>query len=205
MTTPWFYIWSEPVFNKVMQNTLTTYNLRPIRSDASSLSDIAKIIIECFSETTAPYIFFSVSDIIVNPGFSSEVSNSDDDMIFLEGPKGECQTGLMYLKNSSDVKEFWKSVTSLEESLSSFKGKWKKFSKKCLTTDNWDRISEFTFLQLVSNNNGKEFDFAEKIFTMAQYIEFQEYMQYVPEDIVPFIYKIQELLFLTHKQMKKSI
>ena len=79
-----------------------------------------------------------------------------------------------------------------------------KFSKKCLTTDNWDKISKFAFLQLVSNNYGKEFDFAEKIFIMAQHIEFQEYMQYVPEDIVPFIYKIQELLFLTHRQMKKS-
>ena len=204
MSIPWFYVWSEQVFNKVIQNTLTTYNPRPIHSDPSSLSDIAKIIVECFSETTAPYLIFSVSDIIVKPGFSSEISNLEYDMVFLEGPCGECQTGLMYLKKSSDVIEFWKSVTVLEESLSSFKGSWGKFSKKCLTTDNWDRTSEFNFLQLVSNNNGKEFDFAEKIFTMAQYIDFQSYMQYVPEDIVPFIYKIQELLFLTHKEMKKS-
>jgi hypothetical protein len=204
MSIPWFYIWSEPVFNKVMQNTLTTYNLRPIHSDASSLSDIAKIVVECFSETTAPYIIFSVSDIIVKPEFSSEISSLEHDMVFLEGPKGESQTSLMYLKNSSDVIEFWNSVTTLEESLNSFKGSWGKFSKKCLTTDNWDKISKFAFLQLVSNNYGKEFDFAEKIFIMAQHIEFQEYMQYVPEDIVPFIYKIQELLFLTHRQMKKS-
>jgi hypothetical protein len=39
---------------------------------------------------------------------------------------------------------------------------------------------------------------------MAQYVDFQEYMQYVPEDVVPFIYKIQELLFLTHKEMKRA-
>jgi len=203
MSIPWFYVWSEQVFNKVIQDTLTTYNPRPIRSNPSSLSDTAKIIVECFSETTAPYIVFSVSDIIVKPNFSSEIVGLEHDMVFLEGPNGECQTGLMYLKKSSDVIEFWKSVTILEESLSSFKGSWGKFSKKCLTTDNWDRTSEFNFLQLVSNNNGKEFDFAEKIFTMAQYIDFQSYMQYVPEDIVPFIYKIQELLFLTHKEMKK--
>jgi hypothetical protein len=204
MSTPWFYIWSDAVFNKVMQNTLTAYNSRAIRSDASSLSDISKIIVECFSETTAPYLIFSVSDAIIKSDISSEISTLEHDMVFLEGPKGECQTGLMYLKNSSDVLEFWKSVTTLEESLSSFKGTWGKFSKKCLTTDNWDKISEFSFLQLVSNNYGKEFDFAEKIFTMAQYIEFQPYMEYVPEDVVPFIYKIQELLFLTHKEMKKS-
>ena len=204
MSIPWFYIWSDTVFNKVIQNTLTTYNLRAIRSDASSLSDIAKIIIECFSETTAPYLIFSVSDAIIKSDISSEISNFDYDMVFLEGPKGACQTGLMYLKNSSDVLRFWESVTTLEESLGSFKGKWGKFSKKCLTTDNWDKRSDFVFLQLVSNNYGKEFDFAEKIFTMAQYIDFQSYMRYVPEDVVPFIYKIQELLFLTYKEMNKS-
>ena len=58
MSTPRFYIWSDIVFNKVMQNTLTTYNLRPIRSDASSLSDIAKIIVECFSENQLTTLAF---------------------------------------------------------------------------------------------------------------------------------------------------
>jgi hypothetical protein len=65
-------------------------------------------------------------------------------------------------------------------------------------------MSEFNILVLISSGFGKEFDFAEKIFTMAQHIELQPYMQYVPENVIPFIYKIQELIFLTHKEMKKS-
>jgi hypothetical protein len=50
---------------------------------------------------------------------------------------------------------------------------------------------------------GKEFDFAEKIFTMAQHIDLQEYMNLVPEEVTPFIYKIQELLFLSYQEMQK--
>jgi hypothetical protein len=114
------------------------------------------------------------------------------------------EPAILYLKNTSDVREFWSSVTTIEESILDFKGKWSKFSKNCVSTDTWDKASEFSILYLISSGFGKEFDFAEKIFTMAQHIELQPYMQYVPEDIVPFIYKIQELLFLMHKEMKNS-
>ena len=130
-------------------------------------------------------------------------------MVFMEGPNGTLQTELIYLKNNTDVLEFWTSIASsdtstLAEVLKGFKGKWSKFSKKCQTTDTWDKISEFNILVLISSGFGKEFDFAEKIFTIAQHIELQQYMQYVPEDVIPFIYKIQELMFLTHKEMKKT-
>jgi hypothetical protein len=59
-------------------------------------------------------------------------------------------------------------------------------------------------LKIIPTDLGKEYNFAETVFTMAQYIDFQKYMEYVPEDVVPLIYKIQELLFLTHKEMKKA-
>ena len=124
-------------------------------------------------------------------------------MVFLDGPKGTFQPGILYLKNTSEVREFWSSVDTIEESIASFKGRWSKFSKKSVSTDTWDKNSEFNVLHLLSSGFGKEFDFAEKIFIMAQHIELQPYMQHVPEDIIPFIYKIQELLFLTHKEMKK--
>jgi hypothetical protein len=114
---------------------------------------------------------------------------------------------LLYLKNSPQVSEFWNSLTdtTLEDNLKGFKGSLSRFSNKCLTTDIWDKIAEFNILMLIPSGFAKEFDFAEKIFRMAQYVDFQEYMQHVPENIVPFIYKIQELLFLTHKQMKSEL
>jgi hypothetical protein len=204
MPIPWFYTWSEHVFHHVLQDTLKEFDLKPIQSETTTIKHRAELIVKALKDTTAPYIIFSVSDIIVKPGFINELSEVTDDMIFLDGPKGTFEPAILYLKNTSDVREFWSSVTTIEESILGFKGKWSKFSKKCVSTDTWDKASEFSILYLISSGFGKEFDFAEKIFTMAQYIELQPYMQYVPEDIVPFIYKIQELLFLTHKEMKKA-
>lgn len=204
MSIPWFYMWSEPVFHKVMLHSVTGFDLKSIQSEASTLKERAELIVTSLKSTSEPYIIFSVSDIIVNPGFASELSEVKGDMVFIEGAKGAIQTNLIYLKNSPDVLEFWSSLTdtTLEENLSKFKGTWSKFTNKCQTTETWDKVSEFKILVLVSSGFGKEFDFAEKVFRMAQHIEMQPYMQYIPEDIVPFIYKIQELLFLTHKEMK---
>jgi hypothetical protein len=201
MSIPWYYIWSENVFKNVMENNVTGFDLKPIQSNAVSDKDRAAIIVDCLKNTSAPYIIFSVSELVVKSEFISELPDLKDDMVFMGGPKNILQTGLLYLKNTSDVIEFWSSLTSLEESILSFNGKWSKFSK-CVTTDTWDKYSNFNVLQIVPSNLGNEFNFAETIFTMAQYIDFQQYMQYVPEQIVPFIYKIQELLFLTHKEMK---
>jgi hypothetical protein len=204
MPIPWFYTWSEPVFHHVLQDTLKEFDLKPIQSDSTSFKERAELIVTSLQSTNAPYIVFSSSDIIVKPEFFKEVSKISDDMVFLDDPKGSFQTDILYLKNTSDVQKFWASVTTIEESILDFKGKWSKFSKKCVSTDTWDKMTEFSILHLISSGFGKEFDFAEKIFTMAQHIELQPYMQYVPEDVIPFIYKIQELLFLTHKEMKKA-
>jgi len=209
MPIPWFYTWSEPVFDKIMQGTLKECALTPFKSDISTLKERASLIVNILNKSSEPAIIFSVSDIIVKPAFLSEVSNIRDEMVFIAGPTGELQTELLYLKNNTDVLEFWNTVATsdvskLTELVKGFKGQWSKFSRKCQTTETWDKISEFNVLVLISSGFGKEFDFAEKLFTMAQHIELQPYMQDVPENVVPFIYKIQELLFLTHKQMKKS-
>ena len=209
MPIPWFYTWSEPVFDKIMQGTLKECALTPFKSDISTLKERASLIVNILNKSSEPAIIFSVSDIIVKPAFLSEVSNIRDEMVFIAGPTGELQTELLYLKNNTDVLEFWNTVATsdvskLTELVKGFKGKWSKFSRKCQTTETWDKISEFNILVLISSGFGKEFDFAEKLFTMAQHIELQPYMQDVPENVVPFIYKIQELLFLTHKQIKKS-
>lgn len=209
MPIPWVYTWSEPVFDKIMQGTLKEFDLRPIKSDISTLKERASLIVNTLNKSSEPAIIFSISDLIVKPEFLSELSDIKDEMVFIEGPNSELQTELLYLKNNTDVLEFWNTVTTsditkLTEAIKGFKGKWSKFSKKCQTTDTWNKISEFNILVLISSGFGKEFDFAEKLFTMAQHIELQPYMQDVPEDVIPFIYKIQELMFITHKQMKKS-
>lgn len=209
---PWFYIWSDQVFDKIMQDTVKGFDLRPIQSEVSDLKERAELIVKCLKETSEPQIVFSVSDLIVKPGFLSEVSKITDDMVFIAAVRDKKETvatDVIYLKNTSDVIDFWSTLASsdtpnLEESLSTFKGKHSKFSDKCVSSNTWDKRTEFNILQLISSGFGKEFDFAEKIFTMAQHIELQPFMEYVPEDIIPFIYKIQELLFLTHKEMKKT-
>ena len=208
MSIPWFYTWSEPVFHNILQDTLSDYDIRAIYTDGSTLKHRAELIVQALKDSTTPYIIFSVSDIIVKPDFSSELSEETVDMKFMDGPQGEPQVGVLYLKNTSDVQDFWNSLiisdTPLEEAIKGFKGTWSKFSDKSKTSDTWDKMSEFNILQLIPSGFGKEFDFAEKIFTMAQHIELQSYMQHVPEDVIPFIYKIQELLFLAHKEMKKT-
>ena len=209
---PWFYIWSDQVFDKIMQDTVKGFDLNSIQSEVSSLKERAELIVKCLKETSEPQIVFSVSDLIVKPGFLSEVSKITDDMVFIaavQNKKETVATDIIYLKNTSDVIDFWSTLASsdtpsLEESLSTFKGKYSKFSDKCVSSNTWDKRTEFNVLQLISSGFGKEFDFAEKVFTMAQHIELQPFMEYVPEDIIPFIYKIQELLFLTHKEMKKT-
>jgi len=152
----------------------------------------------------APYIIVSDSDLVVRPGLEAELSGLKDDMVFLSGPDNTFTSGFMRLKVSSDVIQFWETVTGLDESLPKFTGSISKFSNKIVSSDTWNRQTDFYVLKVIPTNLGTEYNFAETVFTMAQYMDFQKYMEYVPEDIVPFIYKIQELLFLTHKEMKKA-
>jgi hypothetical protein len=202
MSLPWLYFYSEELYNKVMQDTVKGFNLKGVQSD--TFADKASKIVEMLRESVGPYIVVSDSDIIVKPGFESELSDLTSDMVFLAGPKDTYNTGIMRLKVSSDVIQFWETITTLEESLQNFKGSVSTFSEKVVSSDTWDKQSDFYLFKVIPTDLGKEYNFAETVFTMAQYIDFQKYMEYVPEDVVPLIYKIQELLFLTHKEMKRA-
>ena len=60
-------------------------------------------------------------------------------------------------------------------------------------------------MQVLCTNLGKELNMAEKIFNMAQHLNIESYMEYVPENIIPFIYKFQEILhnsYMEHKLHK---
>jgi hypothetical protein len=85
-------------------------------------------------------------------------------------------------------------------------GKWTKFDSQIFTCSNiWNGSKEFSIMQPLSSCLGKEFDFAEKIFVTAQHIEIEEYMKYVPEDIIPFIYKFQEIIFKSYKESAANL
>lgn len=200
MSIPWLYFYSEELYNKVMQDTVKGFNLKGIQSD--TFADKASKIVEFLRQSDSPYIIVSDSDLVIKPGVENELSDLKDDMVFLSGPSKTFNTGLMRLKVSPDVIHFWETITTLDESLPNFKGSISKFSKKFTSSDSWDRQTDFYVFKVIPTNLGKEYNFAETVFTMAQYMDFQKYMDYVPENVVPFIYKIQELLFLTHKEMK---
>jgi hypothetical protein len=50
----------------------------------------------------------------------------------------------------------------------------------------------------------KEFNMAEKVFVAAQYMEIEPYMKYVTLDVIPFIYRFQEIYIRSHQQAKRD-
>jgi hypothetical protein len=56
----------------------------------------------------------------------------------------------------------------------------------------------------LTSNLGKEYDFAEKIFTMGQHINLDAFMHFVPEEIIQYIYKFQELLYRSHQESRTA-
>jgi hypothetical protein len=165
------------------------------------------------------YILFTDVDIIVKPGvYESLKSHMDSnyDMVFLkEGT--QLNIGFLLLKNSKVVIDFWKSIRRMmvekegwdqgyvNESIQSFTGSYTTFDDQVFTCSNtWNRTKDFAVLQVLCSCLGKEFNMAEKIFSSAQYIDVQPYMQYVKEDIIPYIYKFQEILYKSHQATRSD-
>jgi hypothetical protein len=171
------------------------------------------LLIERLETSSHPYILFTDIDIIAKNNIYKNLKphiDSDEDMVFLQ-EGGHLNIGFILLKVSKEVIDFWKLVKSkmvetpahdqqyVNDLIKIYRGKWGKFDQQIFTSSNlWDCTTEFSIMQLVSSDLGKEFDLAEKIFCTAQQIEVQDYMQYVPQDIIPFIYKFQELLYQSY-------
>ena len=167
----------------------------------------------------SPYIIFSDADLIVKPGIHGIIMKYIDDgtdMVFLKGPD-RINLGFMYLRVCDTVINFWKLVKSrmqesgtldikcVNELIGTYSGKYTTFdSKSCTLSNLWDGFTPFIVLHITCSYLGKEFNIAEKLFTYAQHINIDDYMQYVSEDIIPFIYKIQEILIRSHQQVKRS-
>ena len=64
--------------------------------------------------------------------------------------------------------------------------------------------NDFVIMKPLTSNLGKEFDFAEKIFTMGQHLNLDPCMQFVSEEIIQYIYKFQEILYLSHQEVRTA-
>jgi hypothetical protein len=169
-----------------------------------------------------PYILFTDVDLIVKPGIYDKLTpylngEIDSTMVFLnEG--GGLNIGFILLKVCDEVIAFWEIVREMmiekpghdqgyvNTLIKEYTGTWSVFDTKVFVCNNeWDGKTPFLLLQPLTSGLGKEYDFAEKIFYSAQHMSIDPYMQYVPQDIIPFIYKFQEILIRSHQQAKKEV
>ena len=177
------------------------------------------LLIEQLEKARESYILFTDIDIIPQSDIYNNLKKHIEDeetMVFLQ-EGGHLNIGFILLKICPEVIAFWKLVkeTMIElpghdqkyvnNLIADYKGKWTRFDNQKFTCSNtWDRTTPFSIMQPLSSCLGKEFDFAEKIFCTAQHLDVQPYMQYVPENIIPYIYKFQELLYLSHQESKTA-
>ena len=166
------------------------------------------LVLEHLKASKEPYIFFTDIDIIVKGSvYDALVPHIDagTSMVFLK--EGEhCNIGVCLLRCCPEVIAFWELVLAHMQTepahdqavvntlLPGYPGSWCTFSTKDFACSNtWDG-SPFVLYQPLSSRMGPEMDFAEKVFYSAQFVNLQEYMKYVPEEIIPFIYRFQEYL-----------
>jgi hypothetical protein len=181
------------------------------------------LLIERLETTDAPYILFTDIDLVSKPNIYKNLKSHidrGDTMVFLdEAPLNteinvwKLNIGFVLLKVCPEVIDFWKKVKScmietpghdqtyVNMLIKDYKGSYAKFDGQLFTCSNtWNRQTPFSILQPLSSGLGKEFDFAEKIYSTAHHLDVQPYMKYVPEYIIPFIHKFQEFMLTRIRQ-----
>lgn len=166
-------------------------------------------------ENQAPYIIFSDIDILVKPGIYEKLQPYMDKgitMTFLK--EGEhLNIGFILLKVCPEVIAFWELVKArmvedpqhdqkyVNQMIGEYPGTWTTLDKKDFVCSNeWDGVSPYTVYQPLCSNLGKEFNVAEKLFYVAQLgVDMEPYMKYVPGEIIPYIYKFQEIVARSHQ------
>jgi hypothetical protein len=207
----------EPIF---IEQSLFDAKLHQKEGDHawSGCSMKIDLLIDKLKAAKEPYILFTDVDVVVKPGIYTKLKDhidKGDTMVFLK--EGEhLNIGFVLLKVCSEVLDFWELVKAtiddkgghdqahVNDLIKGYPGTWSTFNQKDFTCSNtWDG-GPFLVIQPLCSNLGKEFNFAEKVFYAAQYTKIERYMKYVPEDIVPFIYRFQEILIRSHQQAKKT-
>jgi hypothetical protein len=181
-------------------------------------------LVECAAKGDQ-YLLFTDIDIIVKPGVYDAMKpyiEGDNDMIFFkEG--SNTNIGFILLKVSESVITFWKTIRAMmiekegldqvyiHQMLDSYPGKWTHFDNQIFAfTNTWDGFKPFVIMQLSCSRIGadegleKEFNMAERVFLAAQHMEIESYMKYVTLDVIPFIYRFQEIYIRSHQQAKND-
>lgn len=208
MPIPWYYTWSNRFFHEVLQHSMKDSELTLVSIERNQ--NVYSQIVELLEGSHEPYVIYSDSELIVKSDLFKNIKlyiDSDETMVFLEE---ELQPSLsfMVLKVCPEVITFFKNLNdtiSINDAIKEYKGKWTLFDNQLFTSSTlWNMKNNFSILKPVTSNLGKEFDFAEKIFTMGQHLNLDPYMQFVPEEIIPYIYKFQELLYLSHQESRTA-
>lgn len=180
-------------------------------------------LLACLREAAAnndKYILFTDIDLIVKPGVYKELEEyieGDYDMVFLK-EDNHYNIGFLLLKTTEEVIEYWEMICRkmvdtpgldqdyVNQTISFFPGRFTSFDEQMFTcSSTWDTTTNYVVMQVLCSCLGKEFNMAEKIFTMAQNIDVQPYMQYVKPEIIPYIYEFQEYLFRSHQEAKATM
>jgi hypothetical protein len=180
-------------------------------------------LLACLRDASANkdrYILFTDIDLIVKPGVYKALEpymKEDYDMVFLK-EDAHLNIGFLLLKPTEEVIEYWEMIRKkmietpgldqnyVNETIHSFSGRFTHFDENIFTcSSTWDTTTNYVVMQVLCSCLGKEFNMAEKIFTMAQNIEMQPYMQYVKPEIIPYIYEFQEYLFRSHQDLNSNI
>lgn len=166
-------------------------------------------VIESLEKADSEYILFSDIDILIQPGIYQTCKKYMDeqyDMVYLR--EGDiCNIGFMLLRTNGEALAFWKNVrTSMEAEMDldqkyvnkliqSFAGKWTWFDTgDMLCYNEWNGQSHYKVVQLLCSNRGKEFNMAEKVVYMSKHMELSNYMQYLSEDVLSYVYSFQDKL-----------
>ena len=177
---------------------------------------IEHILLSFYESRESDYILFTDIDILVRPGLHDALKpymQDGYDMVFSKRNDGTLGINFMLLKISEVVKDFWsnilKQMNNLEgldrdfvnQSINDFQGKYTSFDEQLFTTPiTWNQKADYIMMHMDCSQLGKELNMAEKLFNMAQHIVLEPYMQYVKEDMIPYIYEFQELLYKSHQE-----
>ena len=172
------------------------------------------------ADNVHPYILFTDVDLVVKPGIYKHLvpyMESGTSMVFLKEGQ-HLNIGFVLLKVCPDVLAFWEMVKAkmveepkhdqgyVNELIEGYPGTYMTFDNQLFCCSNtWEGTVPFVVMQPLCSCLGKELDFAEKVFYAAQYTEVQNYMKYVPTDIIPFIYQFQEIIVRSHQQAKADV
>ena len=210
----------EPIF---LDQSVFESNLYKIKGHAwmgcSIKIDLLIERLKAAETNGSPYILFTDVDLVVKPGIYDKLKpyiESNTSMVFLK-ESDHLNIGFILLKVCREVLSFWELVKAkmveepnhdqmyVNQLIGEYPGTWATFDNQVFACSNtWDGSTPFVVMQTLCTCLGKEFDFAEKIFYAAQYTNIEPYMKHVPEDIVPFIYRFQEILIRSHQQAKKG-